>query len=229
MFSCRNGICIAEQADERIAVWTLMKQEGSVEWWPAVRTTWEPGAPGHLTLGIAGMADSARSCCAGWRYRRRSRSAWCPERFDSTTKHCEPQRGRRTWSAPRPEAAGRSDRHRRPFESSVGLKILVPGGRISRGGSEHAAAVLAESFGVALLAGFWAWGTWLGWGILAFAFITHVTAVTRCITSELRSRSFPVVTALTFVASGARLLAIHAIVVVPVADRMARIRARWQR
>jgi hypothetical protein len=76
---------------------------------------------------------------------------------------------------------------RRPFESSVGLKILVPGWTHFEWGQRARGRVLSSSFAVAVIAGLWTWGTWLGWGICAFAFVTHVVAATDI----LRQRSFP--------------------------------------
>jgi hypothetical protein len=79
----------------------------------------------------------------------------------------------------------RSDQ--RPYGSPIGLKILVPGASQVAWGQRARGAILGASFAFALLAAFWAWGTWLGWGILAFAFLAHVSAAI----DVLRQASFP--------------------------------------
>jgi hypothetical protein len=76
---------------------------------------------------------------------------------------------------------------RRRFESAIGLKILVPGWTHFDWGQPARGWVLLGSFGMAVIAGLWSWGTWLGWAVFAFAFATHVTAATDL----LRQRSFP--------------------------------------
>jgi hypothetical protein len=76
---------------------------------------------------------------------------------------------------------------RRPLESPVGFKILVPGWTHFEWGQRGRGWVLSCSFVAAVAAGLWAWGTWLGWGVFSFAFITHVAAVTDIV----RQRSFP--------------------------------------
>jgi hypothetical protein len=48
--------------------------------------------------------------------------------------------------------------------------------------------VLAGSFCVAIAMGLWSWGTWIGWGCLAFALVAHVTSAL----DALRQSSFPV-------------------------------------
>lgn len=75
----------------------------------------------------------------------------------------------------------------RPFGTSIGLKVLVPGASQFAWGQRSRGAILGGSFAVALVAAIWAWGTWLGWGILSFAFMTHVTSAA----DALRQRSFP--------------------------------------
>jgi len=77
---------------------------------------------------------------------------------------------------------------RRPFESPVGLMLIVPGWPQFSWGQHQRAWVLVGSFVVALLVGLWTWGTWLGWGFFAFAFVTHVTSAT----DVLRQSSFPI-------------------------------------
>ena len=69
---------------------------------------------------------------------------------------------------------------RRPYESPVGLKMMVPGWPQFSWGQRQRGWVLVGSFAVALAVGLWTWGTWLGWGFFAFAFITQVTSVDGC-------------------------------------------------
>ena len=76
---------------------------------------------------------------------------------------------------------------RRPFQSPVGLKMMVPGWPHFSWGQHQRGWALVGSFAVALLVGLWTWGTWLAWGFFAFAFITHVTSTT----DVLRQSSFP--------------------------------------
>jgi hypothetical protein len=94
---------------------------------------------------------------------------------------------------------------RRPYESSAGLKMMVPGWPQFSWGQRQRGWVLVGSFAVALAVGLWTWGTWLGWGFFAFAFVTQVTSVT----DVLRQGSFPIYpsrTALISVSSGLALL-----------------------
>ncbi len=94
---------------------------------------------------------------------------------------------------------------RQPSESAVGLKLVVPGWPQFSWGQRWRGSVLVGSFAVALAVGLWTWGTWLGWGFFAFAFITQVTSVT----DVLRQVSFPIYpsrTALVVVSSGLALL-----------------------
>ena len=77
---------------------------------------------------------------------------------------------------------------RRPYESPVGLMMMVPGWPQFAWGQRQRAWVLVGSFAVAMIVGLWTWGTWLGWGFFAFAFITQVTSVT----DVLRQGSFPI-------------------------------------
>jgi hypothetical protein len=96
---------------------------------------------------------------------------------------------------------------RRPFESPLGLKMIVPGWAQFSWGQHQRGWALVGSFAVALVVGLWTWGTWLGWGFFAFAFITQVTSAT----DVLRQGSFPIYpsrTALLFV-SGALALAFY--------------------
>jgi hypothetical protein len=76
---------------------------------------------------------------------------------------------------------------RRPFESPFGLGILLPGCPHLVWGQRERGWALVGSFVGSLITGLWAWGTWLGWGLFAFAFITHITSVT----DVLRQSSFP--------------------------------------
>jgi hypothetical protein len=77
---------------------------------------------------------------------------------------------------------------RRPFESPIGLKTLVPGWPHIRWGQSERGWVLLGSFAIALAVGLWTWGTWLSWVVLPFAFITHVASATDVV----RQRSFPI-------------------------------------
>jgi hypothetical protein len=77
---------------------------------------------------------------------------------------------------------------RRPFESPAGLRLFVPGWPQLAWGQRERGWVLLGSFLVAIGAGILAWGTWLSWSFLAFAFLAHVTSTTDAI----RQGSFPV-------------------------------------
>ena len=77
---------------------------------------------------------------------------------------------------------------RRPFESPIGLKMLVPGWPHLCWGQRQRGWVFLGSFAISLMVGLWIWGTWLSWGVLAFAFVTHVVSAT----DVLRQRSFPI-------------------------------------
>jgi len=93
----------------------------------------------------------------------------------------------------------------RPFESPIGLKMLVPGWPQICWGQRERGWVFLGSFAISLLVGFWTWGKWLSWGVLTFAFITHVASAT----DVLRQRSFPIYpsrTALVVVAGALGLL-----------------------
>jgi Signal peptidase, peptidase S26 len=94
---------------------------------------------------------------------------------------------------------------RRPYDSPVGLKMVVPGWPQCSWGQRQRGLVLVGSFVVALAVGLWTWGTLWGWAFLAFAFITQVTSAT----DVLRQGSFPIHpprTAIFFVASVLALL-----------------------
>ena len=77
---------------------------------------------------------------------------------------------------------------RRPFESPAGLRVLVPGWPQFSWGQRQRAWVLLGSFAVAIGAGLWTWGTWMGPCFFGFAFLTHVTSTTDAI----HQGSFPV-------------------------------------
>jgi hypothetical protein len=82
---------------------------------------------------------------------------------------------------------------------------MVPGWPQFSWGQRQRGWVLVGSFAVALAVGLWSWGTWLGWGFFAFAFVTQVTSVI----DVLRQGSFPMCpsrTVLAFVASALALL-----------------------
>ncbi len=55
---------------------------------------------------------------------------------------------------------------RRPFESPVGLKMVVPGWPQFSWGQHQRGWVLVGSFVMALAVGLWTWGTWLRLGFL---------------------------------------------------------------
>ena len=89
---------------------------------------------------------------------------------------------------------------RRPYDSPVGLKIVVPGWPQFSWGQHQRGLVLVGSFAVALVVGLWTWGTLWGWAFFAFAFVTQVTSAA----DVLHQGSFPIHpsrTALFFVAS----------------------------
>ncbi len=77
---------------------------------------------------------------------------------------------------------------RRPFESPAGPRLLVPGWPQLAWGQSERGWVLLGSFLVAAGVGILAWGTWLSWPFLAFAFLAHVTSTADAI----RQGSFPV-------------------------------------
>jgi hypothetical protein len=83
--------------------------------------------------------------------------------------------------------------------------MMVPGWPQYSWGQCQRGWVLVGSFAVALFVGLWTWGTWLGWGFFAFAFVTQVTSVT----DVLRQGSFPMHpsrTAMFFVSSSLAVL-----------------------
>ncbi len=93
----------------------------------------------------------------------------------------------------------------RPFASPIGLRVLVPGWPHFRWGQVQRGRALLGSFVAAVLAALWTWGTWIGWGFLAYAFAVHVASA--C--DVLRQGSFPVYpsrTALVFVTGSLALL-----------------------
>lgn len=77
---------------------------------------------------------------------------------------------------------------RRPFDCPAGLRMLFPGWPQYFWGQRQRGWVLAGLFSTALAMGFWSWGTWVGWGLFAVAFVTHVASVV----DSLRQASFPV-------------------------------------
>ncbi len=76
---------------------------------------------------------------------------------------------------------------RRPFEIPIGLKVIVPGWTHLCWGQRERGRVFLGLFAIFLMVGLWIWGTWLSWGVLACAFVTHVVSATDL----LRQRSFP--------------------------------------
>jgi hypothetical protein len=94
---------------------------------------------------------------------------------------------------------------RRPYDSPVGLKTVVPGWPQFSWGQRQRGLVLVGSFFVAVAVALWTWGTWWGWVFFAFAYATQVTSAT----DVLRQASFPTHpnrTTLFFVASALALL-----------------------
>jgi len=77
---------------------------------------------------------------------------------------------------------------RRPFESPIGLKLLVPGWPHFCWGQPERGWVFLGSFSISLFVGLWTWGIWLSWVVLGFAFMTHIASAT----DGLRQRSFPI-------------------------------------
>jgi hypothetical protein len=77
---------------------------------------------------------------------------------------------------------------RRPFDSPIGLKMLVPGWPQLCWCQRARGWFFLASFAVSLLVGLWTWGTWQSWGVFGFAFITHAASAT----DALRQRSFPI-------------------------------------
>lgn len=76
---------------------------------------------------------------------------------------------------------------RRPFESPAGVRLLVPGWPQIAWGQSARGLVLLGSFLVAIATSLLAWGTWLAWVLLAFAFLTHVGSASDAI----QQSSFP--------------------------------------
>jgi hypothetical protein len=91
--------------------------------------------------------------------------------------------------------------HERP----VGLKLVIPGWPQVAWGQRERGWVLIGWFALALLLGFWTWGTWLGWGFFAFAFVTQVTSITDVL-RQVSFPSYPGRTALVFVSAGLAVL-----------------------
>ena len=89
----------------------------------------------------------------------------------------------------------------RPFESPIGMRMLLPGLLQCRWGQRQRGWAFFGSFASAFLIGIWAWGSPLSWGCLALAFVTHTASVT----DVLRQGTFPVYPArrATFLVSGA--------------------------
>jgi hypothetical protein len=76
----------------------------------------------------------------------------------------------------------------RPFDSPLGLMLLLPGILQCRWGQRQRGWAFFGSFASALVVGLGAWGSPLSCGCLALAFVTHTTSVT----DVLRQASFPV-------------------------------------
>jgi hypothetical protein len=75
-----------------------------------------------------------------------------------------------------------------PFDSPIGLRLLLPGMLQCRWGQRQRGWAFFGSFASALLVGLGAWGSPLSWGCLGLAFATHTASVT----DVLRQGSFPV-------------------------------------
>lgn len=69
----------------------------------------------------------------------------------------------------------------------AGLRVLVPGWAQWRWGQPERAAALGGTYLSAVGVGLFAWGTLVGWGMLALAVLVHVASVTDAI----RQRAFP--------------------------------------
>jgi hypothetical protein len=95
----------------------------------------------------------------------------------------------------------------RPFESPIGVRMLLPGLLQFRWGQWERGWAFFGSFASAFLMGLWAWGSPLSWGCLALAFVTHTASVT----DVLRQGSFPVYPAkrATFLVSGALAIVLY--------------------
>lgn len=76
----------------------------------------------------------------------------------------------------------------RPFQTAIGLGMLVPGFLQCRWSQRQRGWAFFGTFASALLVGLWAWGSPLSWAFLSLAFVTHTASVT----DVLRQASFPV-------------------------------------
>ena len=75
----------------------------------------------------------------------------------------------------------------RPFDSPIGLRMLVPGLPQSRWGQRERGRAFFGSFVCSFLVALWSWGTPQAWGFLALTFVTHIASVT----DVLRQGAFP--------------------------------------
>ncbi len=76
---------------------------------------------------------------------------------------------------------------RPPWTRPAGLRMLAPGWAHWYWHQPRRAAILCGSYCAAIAVGLFAWGTALGWALLAFAWGTHVWAVADAI----RQGAFP--------------------------------------
>ncbi len=76
----------------------------------------------------------------------------------------------------------------RPFDSPLGLTILLPGFLQRRWGQPQRGWSFFGSFASTSLVALWTWGTSQSWGFLFLAFVTHIASIT----DVLRQTSFPV-------------------------------------
>ena len=86
--------------------------------------------------------------------------------------------------ARRPNLSG----DRRPFDFPAGWRIIIPGWPQLHWRQPERGCVFLATFLMCLVALQFAWGTWVGWLLFGFAFLTHVTSVLDAI----RQSSFPV-------------------------------------
>lgn len=76
----------------------------------------------------------------------------------------------------------------RPFSMPPGLRVLVPGWPQARWGQGGRSLVFLGSFLASSASAFWAWGTWVGWVALSFAFFTHVASAVDAVTQSVFPR-----------------------------------------
>ena len=96
----------------------------------------------------------------------------------------------------------------RPFDSPIGLTMLLPGFLQRRWGQRERGWWFLGTFSSASLVALWTWGTPQSWAFLALAFVTHLASIT----DVLRQGSFPVYPAkrATIFVAGALLVVFYA-------------------